>query len=57
MRREKRKPSAGNENLAPEGEIVQKGKTNYKSRYTGMLSPESEIVQGPLKSTYRSRYK
>jgi len=58
MRRERSKAKMpSKEGLASEDKIVQKGRGNYKSRYSsGMLAPESDIVQ-KAKPTYRSRYK
>lgn len=43
--------------LAPEGEIIQKGKESYKSRYKGLLSPEKEIIQEKSADYKYNRYK
>jgi len=37
--------------------VESKAPGNYKSRYKGSLSPESEIVESPFKASYKSRYK
>lgn len=41
--------------LSPEGEIIQKSPGNYGSRYTGLVAPESKIVE-EIKPSYESRY-
>ena len=43
--------------LASEGDIIQKGKESYKSRYSGSLSPKSEIVQEKAADFKNNRYK
>ena len=43
--------------LANEGEIIQKGKESYKSRYSGLLSPKKEIVQEKSADYKSNRYK
>lgn len=40
-----------------DGRFIQKVPGNYKSRYKGNLSPEKDIVEGPITPTYKSRYK
>lgn len=43
--------------LAPEGQIIQKGKESYKSRYKGLLSPEKEIIQKKSSDYKSNRYR
>lgn len=37
--------------------LVEKKRETYSSRYGEELAPESKIVEGPYKATYKSRYK
>lgn len=53
----KDKKMTANSGLSSEKDIVQSKKSNYKARYSDGLSPEKEIVEGPYKPTYNSRYK
>jgi len=45
----------GNSN---DSKFVEKSPGNYNSRYKGLVSPEKDIVEGPVPPTYKSnRYK
>ena len=40
------------------GKFVEKSKGTYRDdRYKGLVSPEKDIVEGPVKPSYPSRYK
>jgi hypothetical protein len=47
----------GSQYIAPEQEIIIKGKTSKATRYKGSLSPESEIVVRGSATYPESRYK
>ena len=55
--RMEKKSSIKPNGLASEGEIIQKGKESYKSRYKGHLAPEGEIVQKKGADYKNNRYK